>query len=242
MATKMIIRRIDAIWCKLSYSRFLDGKLTADEFKRLEKYYASIEGDVDSNLIIEQATGGVANVGAKIDQHQPEMVMVDGAYLLEDDDSGEDNWQALVRVFRGLHRLCLTKKIPMLASTQSNEQKASLGAISFAKHIRADCDVIMALEQDEEMYADKEIAIKLLKMREGEIPGRILMEWDFKEMKYGTIYMESNDSANRAEEIYLRQSTRKLLVIQPLGFGKRRKLSSRDEATEEEKSSVVMKP
>lgn len=200
MSTNMIIRRIDAIWCKLSYTRFRDGKLTEAEFARLEKYYATIEGDVDSNIIIEQATGGVANVGAKIDQHKPEMVMIDGAYLLEDDEGGEDDWKALVRVFRGLHRLCLTKKLPILASTQSNEEKASLGAISFAKHIRADCDVIMALEQDEEMRADKEMGIKFLKIREGEIPGKILMEWDFNEMKYKTIYMESNESPDRSSK------------------------------------------
>lgn len=198
MSTEMIIRRIDAIWCNLSYSRFRDGKLTKDEYDRYEKYLEKIEGNVDENIIIEQATGGVANISAKIDQHRPEMVMIDGAYLLQDDDQGDDDWRALVRVFRGLHSLCLTKNIPILASTQSNEQKASLGAISFAKHIRADCDVIMALEQDDEMKADKEIAIKFLKIREGEIPGRILMEWDFDKMKYGTIYMEDNHSADRS--------------------------------------------
>ena len=200
MSTEMIIRRIDAIWCSLSYTRFRDGKLKKDEYARLEKYYNTIEGDVDSNIIIEQATGGVTSVGAKIDQHQPEMVMIDGAYLLQDDEGGEDDWRALVRVFRGLHRLCLTKSVPILASTQSNEQKASLGAISFAKHIRADCDVIMALEQDDEMKEDKEIGIKFLKIREGEIPGRILMEWDFDKMKYGTIYMENNENADRSDD------------------------------------------
>lgn len=199
MSTEMIIRRIDAIWCKLSYTRFKDGKLTPQELSRYEKYLDKMEGNVDENIIIEQVVGGVSNVGAKIDQHQPEMVMIDGAYLLTDDESdGDDDWRALVRVFRGLHRMCLTKNLPILASTQSNEQKASLGAISFAKHIRADCDVIMALEQDDEMKADKEIAIKFLKIREGEIPGRIMMEWDFNEMKYDTIYMESNDSADRS--------------------------------------------
>lgn len=221
MSTDMIIRRIDAIWCKLSYTRFRDGKLNRDEFARLEKYYETIEGSVDENIIIEQATGGVANVGAKIDQHKPEMVMIDGAYLLEDDEGGDDDWKALVRVFRGLHRLCLTKNIPILASTQSNEEKASLGAISFAKHIRADCDVIMALETDDEMRADKEMAIKFLKIREGEIPGRILMEWDFNNMKYGTIYMENNENADRSKE------------DMPKGFGKKRgsKNEDDDEAT-----------
>lgn len=199
MSSKMMIRRIDAIWCKLNYTRFRDGRLTRDELKKYEKYLNTIEGDTDSNIIVEQATGGISQVGAKIDQHNPDIVFVDGAYLLEDEEKGEDDWKALVRIFRGLKRLARSKKVPVYASTQSNEQKASLGAISFAKHIRADCDVIMALEQDDEMKEDKEMGVKFLKIREGEIPGRVLMQWDFNEMQYGTIYIEG-DNGNRSNK------------------------------------------
>lgn len=190
MSTKMMIRRVDAVWCKLSYSRFVDGKLMPDELTRYEKYLDKIEGDTDTNLIIEQATGGLSQVGAKIDQHKPEMVMIDGAYLLEDEERGEDDWKGLVRVFRGLHRMCLTKKIPMLASTQSKDRKVALDTISFAKAISNDCDIVMALEQDDEMKQDKEIRLKFLKIREGKIPGHIMMNWDFDKMDYGTLFIE----------------------------------------------------
>lgn len=194
MSTKMIIRRIDAIWCKLSYTRFRDGRLTKDEEKRYKAYLSKMEGDTDTNLIVEQATAGVTQVSAKIDQHKPDIVFVDGAYLLSDDASDEDDWKSHVRVWRALHSLALVKKLPIYVSTQIKEEKASLGAIAFAKAIAADCDVIMALEQDQEMKADKEIKLKFLKVREGDISHAIYMNWDFDKMKYDTIYSEGGDN------------------------------------------------
>lgn len=193
MSTQMMIRRIDAIWCKLSYSRFVNGTLSPQELKRYEQYLNKIEGDTDSNLIVEQATGGVSQIGAKIDQHNPDIAMIDGAYLLEDDEGGDDDWKALVRVFRGLHRLALNKKLPIFATTQSKERKVALDTISFAKAISNDCDVVLAGEQDDEMKADKEIKVKFLKIREGDSAGNIIMNWDFNEMNYSTVYMEGTN-------------------------------------------------
>jgi replicative DNA helicase len=193
MSTNMMIRRVDAVWCKLSYSRFRNGTLTPQELKRYEQYLEKIEGDTDSNLIVEQATGGISQIGAKIDQHQPDIVFIDGAYLLEDEETGDDDWRALVRIFRGLHRLALNKKLPIIASTQSKDRKISLETISFAKAISNDCDVIYAIEQDDEMKQDREIKVKFLKIREGEGAGNIVMNWDFSEMNYSTVYIEGGN-------------------------------------------------
>jgi replicative DNA helicase len=201
MSTRMVIRRIDALWCKLSYSRFRNGNLTPQELAKYEKYLDSIEGDTDSSLIVEQATGGISQIGAKIDQHKPDIVYIDGAYLLQDEESGDDDWRALVRVFRGLHRLALNKDLPIVASTQSKDRKVSLETISFAKAISNDCDVVCAIEQDDEMKADREIKTKFLKIREGSIPGNIIMEWDFHEMRYGTIYLEGENGNQVKDDI-----------------------------------------
>ena len=190
MSTKMMIRRIDALWCGISYTRFRNGQLTTEELRRYEKYLEEVEGNDEYSLIVEQAVGGVSHIGAKIDQHKPDIVFIDGAYLLEDEEKGEDDWRAVVRVFRGLHRLALNKNIPIIASTQSKDRKVTLETISFAKAISNDCDVVLAIEQDEQMKADKEIKVKFLKIREGAIPGNIVMEWDFDKMRYNTLYIE----------------------------------------------------
>lgn len=196
MSSSAITRRIDAVWCNLNYYRFTRGRLTPQELMRYENYLQEMEGNDKFNLIVEQVNMGVTEISSKIDQHKPDMVFVDGAYLLEDEAEGEDDWRAQVRIFRGLKRIARAKKIPVFASTQSKTEKANLSSIAFASHIKADADVILGLSQDEEMRHDKEVGVIPLKVREGEANSRILMNWKFSEpngMDYSTIYAEGAD-------------------------------------------------
>lgn len=205
MSSDAIMKRIDAVWCNLNYTRFNRGQLTPQELTRFEQYLENLEGDEESNLIVEQVNIGVSEISAKIDQHQPDMVFVDGAYLLEDEAEGEDDWRAQVRIFRGLKRIARAKKIPLFASTQSKSEKANLSSIAFASHIKADADIILGLQQDEEMRQDKEIAVVPLKLREGEINSRILMNWKFSEpdgMNYSTLYAEGADGRRADNDIH----------------------------------------
>lgn len=193
MSTKMVFRRIDAVWNSLNYTRFRKGQLLPDEEKRYFDYLEEMENTPDDEvmLVVEQATGGVSQISAKIDQYNPDIVYVDGAYLLEDEEGEEDNWAGMVRIWRGLHRICLAKDIPIVVTTQSkDEQGASLKSMSFAKAIANESDVVAVLEQDEQMKNDKEIMLKPLKIREGDNMRIVMMNWDFDEMKFNSIYSE----------------------------------------------------
>lgn len=195
MSVDMMVQRVDAVWNGLGYTRFLNGTLTPTELKRYEDYADRVEGDEFSTLIVEQLTAGVSQLAAKIEQHQPDIVFVDGAYLLEDDFSGgkEDDWKSTVRIFRDLHKLALAKKLPIKATTQSKERKISLDTLSFARALANECDVVTAIERDDQMEKDRESLYKFLKIREGASSGAILRNWDFHEMDYGTIYSEGAD-------------------------------------------------
>ena len=220
MSTELIMRRIDAVWNKFSYTKFRDGRLSLEELKKYEKYLAEMEGNEDFNLIVEQATGGISQVAAKIDQHKPDVVYIDGAYLLEDEEKGEDDWRGLVRIWRGLHRLVLLKKVPIVASTQSKEKRITLSSISFAKAISNDSDVVLALEQDEQQFYDREIRLVSLKIREGELGGAIILNWDFNRMDWSEIYSEDVEETEEIEEEniekkspFLNKKLRKKVVI-----------------------------
>ena len=193
MSTKMVFRRIDAVWNSLNYTRFRKGQLLPDEEKRYFQYLEEMENTPDDEvmLVVEQATGGVSQISAKIDQYNPDIVYIDGAYLLEDEEGEEDNWAGMTRIWRGLHRICLAKDKPIVVTTQSkDEQGASLKSMSFAKAIANECDVVAVLEQDEQMRNDKEIMLKPLKIREGDNMRIVMMNWDFDEMKFNSIYSE----------------------------------------------------
>lgn len=204
MSTSMVFRRVDAVWNLLNYTRFRKGQLLPDEERRYFDYLEEMENssDEDTMLVVEQATGGVSQISAKIDQYQPDIVYVDGAYLLDDEEGDEDNWAGITRVWRGLHKICLAKDVPIVASTQSKDEKgATLKSMSFAKAIAMESDVVLVLEQDEQMRNDREIIVKPLKLREGEINRIVTMNWDFDEMKFNSIYSEGVKEKAQVENI-----------------------------------------
>lgn len=191
MASKALMKRIDAIWCKLCYSRFKKGQLLPDEEKRFFKYLDEMEekDDEEVMLVVEQATGGVSQISAKIDQYQPDIVFIDGAYLLENDDGDDDNWIGMVKIWRGLHKTAIQKDIPIVVTTQSkDETNATLKSAQFAKAIAQDCDVFVVLEQDMQMKYDREMKMKPLKLREGNLLTSVMLNWDFDEMDYSSLY------------------------------------------------------
>jgi replicative DNA helicase len=193
MSKEMVMRRIDAVWNSLNYSRFKKGQLLPDEQKKYFKYLDDMEQtpDEDVMLIVEQATGGISQISAKIDQHKPDIVYIDGAYLLEDEEGDEDNWAGVVRIWRGLHRLCLLKKKPIVVTTQSKDESgATIKSLSFAKALSNEVDVLAVLEQDEQQKNDREASLRFLKLREGDSLSAVHLNWDFDKMKYNSIYKE----------------------------------------------------
>lgn len=199
MSTTAMMRRIDSVWNRFSYTRFRDGQLTEKELKKYRKYLKRMDNS-DYSLVVEQATGGVSQISAKIDEYRPDIVYIDGGYLLADDESNEDDWRALVRIWRGLHRTSLIKNIPIIVSTQSNDKKASLKSISFGKAIAADSDIVLGIEVDEQMFRDREIALVPLKIREGSLGGKIIMNFDMDKPDWSTIYVQDTKEFQKLEE------------------------------------------
>lgn len=202
MSKEMVMRRIDAVWNGFNYSLFTKGQLHPKDKERYFKYLDEMANTPDDEimLVVEQATGGLSQIGAKIDQYKPDIVYIDGAYLLQDEEGEEDNWAGIVRVWRGLHRLCLVKKVPIIATTQSkDETNASIKSLSFAKALSNDCDVLAVLEQDSQQKHDREISVRFLKVREGDTLSVVHMNWDFNKMDYSCIYQERGASKEEDE-------------------------------------------
>ena len=204
MSVKLVMRRIDAVWCSLNYTDFKKGQLKPEQEKRYYQYLEDIENtpDEDVMLVVEQATGGVSQISAKIDQYRPDIVYIDGAYLLDDEEGEEDNYAGITRIWRGLHRLCLVKDIPIVVTTQSKDDTgATLKSMAFAKAIANECDVVAVLEQDEQMKNDKEIMLKPLKLREGDNMSVVMMAWDFNEMNYQSLFKQKVVEQTKVENV-----------------------------------------
>ena len=201
MSEEQIIDRYDALQTAyyhngFNYSRFTDGKLTPEEEANYFDYLENIAPKLEK-LIVDTAEGA-SGVSAKIDLYEPDIVMIDGAYLMIDDLGAKDDWLRVTNIWRSLKKIAKNKNIPIFVNTQtdsttSKKTGAGLENIGFSKAIGHDSDIVFTLFRDEQMIEDKEAKVKLLKHREGSL-GSLMMTWDFKTMNFQEIYSEYDKS------------------------------------------------
>ncbi len=98
----------------------------------------------------------VSGVQAKIQQYQPTLVIVDGVYLM-DDENGNDKGtpQALTSITRGFKRLAQTTRIPIVISTQAMLYRSKGGlkmeSIGYSSSFAQDSDIVFGVEPHEQI-------------------------------------------------------------------------------------------
>ena len=182
----------------LNYNAFKSGALSLEDEK---KYFEFLEEDLPNfePLIIATATG-VMGVSAAIDKYNPDIVLIDSAYLMEDDQGAKDDWLRVAHITRDLKKLAKRCKKPIFINTQADKNTSKktgpeLGSIMYTQAIGQDSDNVLALFRDEVMINDHEMGLKVLKQREGTL-GKMTLNWDFDCMNFSEIYMEQSDSAS----------------------------------------------
>lgn len=205
MSEEQIEDRLEAMLVKMmmgedfNYGRFKSGTLNPQEE---QTYFEFLDmKHTLEPLIVETATG-VSNVSAKIEQYQPDLVLVDGAYLMEDDRGAKEDWLRVAHITRDLKSLAKLKNLPIMInsqadSTTSKKTGPELENIGFSKAIGHDSDVVLGLLRDEEMIEDKEMKVKVLKQREGTL-GNVVLNWDFSTMNFSTLYAETQTDENNS--------------------------------------------
>lgn len=185
----------------MNYNAFKSGALSLEDEK---KYFEFLEEDLPhfEPLIIATATG-VMGVSAAIDKYDPDIILIDSAYLMEDDQGAKDDWLRVAHITRDLKKLAKRCKKPIFINTQADKNTSKktgpeLGSIMYTQAIGQDSDNVLALYRDEVMINDREMGLKVLKQREGTL-GKMTLNWDFDCMNFSEIYMEQSE--DNAEDV-----------------------------------------
>lgn len=198
MSTDLMQDRFEAMlygmmYGDFNYNQFKSGSLPIDVENT---YFEFLEEDLPKlePLIIETATG-ISSVVSVIEREKPDLVLVDGAYLMEDEQNAKDDWLRVTHITRDLKKTAKNWHIPILINTQADKNTSKktgpeLGSIMYTQSIGQDSDNVLALYRDEVMINDREMGIKVLKQREG-VLGKVIIQWDFDRMSFKSIYAES---------------------------------------------------
>lgn len=178
-----------------NYNAFKSGLL---DLETERKFFEFLEDDLPhlEPLNIVTATG-VMSVSAAIDKYNPDIIFIDGVYLMEDDQGAKDDWLRVAHITRDLKKLAKRCKKPIFINTQADKNTSKktgpeISSIMYTQAIGQDSDNIWALFRDDVMRADNEMGLKILKQREGSL-GKLILNWDFSTMDFSEIYSETNE-------------------------------------------------
>jgi replicative DNA helicase len=188
-------QRADAMNAQISSNRLRRGKLTSIEEERYRDYLASLDSKKPFHLV--DAVNGLTidSLVAKAEQLNPDILFVDGVYLMLDQVTGDANTpQALTNITRGLKRVAQKLNIPVVITTQTllwkmKGGKVSADSIGYSSSFFQDSDVILGLEPVEE---DDSVRILKIVQSRNCPPSETSITWNWDT---GCFHDESKQSA-----------------------------------------------
>jgi KaiC/GvpD/RAD55 family RecA-like ATPase len=192
-----ITNRLHALICRVSPYRLRTGTLTDMERTKLGRN-SRITSRLGSRYIVTTedelagGTGGTQAVAQKIAEYEPDLVIVDGLYLLQDDTKSAEHTM-LRNIAYSLKALALRTKTFILGITQATDDH-----VGFSRGIEMAADVAFYAYRTEEMVVSNCMGLDLRKQREGKLM-KMVNNWDLDVMQFGPIDQETKIEESEVE-------------------------------------------
>jgi hypothetical protein len=188
MSVKQMVRRIDATCAKLPYKRFRAGMLSGEELERWERSLRDMKDGLPFWVSGDRRQLTVTGIRAKVRKYKPNVLWIDGGYLLSDESHGRQSWERWSNVCGQLKRLGQDEGIPVGISHQFNlEGRGSEGSADTLKYgdVKMWFDLILGMYQTDELRLNKEMLFRVLKIRESEeFNVEWVSGWDLDAMEF----------------------------------------------------------
>jgi replicative DNA helicase len=185
MPNRQLARRAFAMGAEVSATNFRLGRLSHFALSQLCDYMNREQVEYDRNLVLVegQVNYSVEDVKAKTREFHPDIVFVDGAYMLKTRRSRYDRrWEVQVDVVEMLKQLAMEDGIAVVATFQFDQKQKikSLSTIMGGQAVGQIASVVLGIENelsgdDYSSAASKELS--LYKGREGE-KGKIRLRYN----------------------------------------------------------------
>ena len=186
------LNRYDAMRSLISHHRLTTGTLTAEEEARYQRILKNLDKVDHKFWLVDSAAGQtVSSIASKIQTLQPDIVFIDGVYLMIDEQSGEANTpQALTNITRSLKRLAQKSRLPIVISTQVLTWKMKAGkvtadSIGYSSSFFQDADVILGLQREDEEIDDTRLLRVVASRNSG--PAEATLDWQWAEGRFREI-------------------------------------------------------
>ncbi len=172
-------QRLDAYRAGINDMKLLSGNISDEEWEQLEKAVHVTENLPP--LVFSEDCMTVTAIGAKIDLLKPDIVVVDGVYMMEDEEGfDKGSPQALANIVSSLKFMAMNRSICIIDVTQSTPARTKgetlnndsmMGSRAFAQY----SNVVIGVERTEDVNMRK---LKIIMTRRG-TPTECLVLMDF---------------------------------------------------------------
>lgn len=170
MGAEEIYERMDALYFDLDWDRFLAGRYSAQEMRTVQKRREQMFAHRKNKLVVTDSEdledNTIQSVVAKIQEHRPKVVVIDGAYLLEDAGKGSF-WEKVRNVSAKTKRLARTHDVVIVQTLQFNrgavEEGQAGGAlenIAFSDAYAMDSDYVLSIKGERDSNVRKHELLK----------------------------------------------------------------------------------
>jgi|WetSurSiteA1Bulk_404760.scaffolds.fasta_scaffold01885_6 replicative DNA helicase len=202
MTPKQMRDRLMALLLKVPYSYFKDSRLDELPYPGVpgltyEDVFYDMLGNMseDENIVFKETGsrrkititndrdksmgGSITGLDAKVETYKPDLVLVDGAYLLHRDGAQGNSmrWDEMAYITHSLKNIATKHNIPLGATTQANregEGEGKLGSvadIAFSDTFGQDCDLAIKVVKRQIDRDHNELAMLIAAAREINMEG-----------------------------------------------------------------------
>lgn len=204
MSNEEQAERHDAIRSGISHKKLRDGELPAEDFKAMETMVRRMESMPAMVFTADStSTSTLSGIAALIEKYKPDVVYVDGMYMMED-ENGETKGssQALTNITRGFKKMAQNLNIPIAISTQvllwkmDRKRGVTTGSIGYASSFAQDADVLISVEGTDDDTINKVKILDGRNVRRMEI----YVKWDWETGVFEEMEPEEMDRNEMSDE------------------------------------------
>lgn len=201
MSNDEMAERLDAFLAHVSNERLRNGKLRNDEWRKLETALTEMQKRPEMWFSADSSGAStISGIGSKIDRYKPDIVFIDGVYLMSDEITGESNTpRALTNLTRGFKAMAQNRRLPVVITSQVLEWKMdkkrgiTSNSIGYSSSFVQDSNTVVGVENTEDDSIKK---LKIVLSRN--CPRmEVFVSWDwengsFEEMDYDPTAQEGD--------------------------------------------------
>lgn len=200
MARKAVARRFFSVMTKMSYGHVRHGKLTFSQeplFKQRVRDMMNGEFREYVKVVGEGFDFTIEALDAILIEEQPDLVLVDGAYLMKVKSLGsKDRFSQVSAIADEMKKLAKKHHKPFIASVQLNRKalgdgtkdggkvEVGLQHLGLSDNLGWVADYVFFLIQELDDKNSKTIRLRSGKTRDSDSPGDIPLSWDFERMHF----------------------------------------------------------